>query len=97
MTNKEIILRESVALANAGIIKITSEGLPEVIHTFQGWKERGYIVRKGEHARAAFTIWKQGKGKTTTDENGEEITAHGHMFMKRAFFFTRDQVEPITT
>ena len=95
MTNREIIARESFALAQAGIIGTTPEGLPEALHTFQGWKERGYIVKKGEHARASFVIWKQGKGKTTTDENGDEITTGGRMFMKKSFFFTREQVTPI--
>ena len=32
--------------------------MPELIHTYQKWKELGYQVRRGEKAIAKFPIWK---------------------------------------
>lgn len=98
MTNNEIIFRTAEALAAAGKIKRDTEtGLPEELHTFAAWKAAGYTVKRGEHATAVIDIWKQGKAREKTNENGETITIPAKMFMKTAYFFTRSQVEPITT
>ena len=105
MTNAQIILSNSIKLMEDGILKgsgilatvTDSEGntkqieLPETIHTFAAWKSLGYIVKKGQKAKAAFTIWKYAESKKQNDE--EE--AEGRMFMKTAHFFTKDQVEKI--
>lgn len=112
MTNAQIIFNESMELMKAGIIGTTGRSFeatnedgekvtiyePEPIHTFSAWKERGRVVKKGEHAKAAFTIWKAGKGKAKEeDANADGETAESvKMFMKKAFFFTMDQTEPIT-
>ena len=48
-------------------------------------------MKKGQKAKAAFTIWKYAESKKQNDE--EE--AEGRMFMKLAHFFTADQVEKI--
>ena len=103
MTNGEIILRESLELLKKGILKPTgrmmvvelpdgsTQQIPEVepIHTYNGWKELGYQVRKGQKAKAAFTIWKySGKKDEETGEQGD-----GHCFLKKSFWFTMDQVE----
>ena len=111
MTNEKIILHASMELMEQGIIKGSGEffqttipdeegnmvektiEMPEPIHTFQKWKELGYSVMKGQKAKASFMIWKY-SSKTKEDENGEEIE-DSRMFMKKAFFFTFDQVEPI--
>lgn len=105
MTNAQIIFNASLTLMEEGILKgsgimatITDENgeqkqieLPETIHTFAAWKSLGYIVKKGQKAKAAFTIWKYAESKKQNDE--EE--AAGRMFMKTAHFFTADQVEKI--
>lgn len=105
MTNAMIILHESLRLMEQGILKGSGEyaeienadgtketiELPEAIHTFNGWKERGYSVKKGEKSKIKFTIWKC-SAKKATDENGEE-SEKTSMFMKLAAFFTKDQVE----
>lgn len=65
---------------------------PEAIHTYGGWKELGYQVKKGEKAKASFTIWKYVKPKKK-DENEEE--PESRMFMTKASFFTIDQTEKI--
>ena len=104
MTNGEIIFRESLNLVKAGVLKTTGRVFcqelpdgskvevpePEPIHTYNGWKELGYQVKKGEKAKAAFMIWKyQGK---KDEETGEES---GRCWQRKAFWFTFDQVEKI--
>ena len=66
---------------------------PEAIHTYAVWKSLGYQVKKGEKAKASFTIWKCVKGKKE-EESDEE--PENKMFMTKAHFFTIDQVEKIT-
>ena len=107
MTNEAIIFENACKLMKDGVIGTTGRSVtvkttdggemtmlePEPIHTFQAWKELGYKVKKGEHAIAKFTIWKY-KSETIKNESGEDEES-GHMFMKLAHFFKRDQVEPL--
>ena len=106
ITNKEIIRQASLELMEQGILKPTgrtyiveladgsTQELPEIepIHTYNGWKELGYQVKKGEHAKAQFTIWKYSGKKD--EETGEQ--EDGRCFMKKAFWFTLDQVERVS-
>ena len=103
-------MNESINLLEAGIIKGTgrmfkatvvdadgneTEKLveePEAIHTYATWKQLGYQVKKGQKAKASFTIWKHVAGKKN-EETGEE--SESKMFMKKASFFTFEQVEKI--
>jgi hypothetical protein len=108
-TNAQIIFMNSLELMDAGTLKSTGRMFvvemedgtkkelpePQPIHTFAGWKARGYKVKKGEHAIAKFPIWKMGKGKIEKDENGEDVEKAGRMFMKLSFFFSPEQVEPM--
>lgn len=105
ITNAQIIMNESLRLMQEGILKPTGRVFvqelpdgntvelpePEPIHTYNGWKELGYQVKKGEHAKAQFTIWKY-HGKKD-EETGEEVDSR--CFLKKAFWFTMDQVEKI--
>lgn len=105
-TNTEIILRNSLELMKAGVLKPSGRMFireledgtqieipePEAIHTYNGWKDRGYQVRKGEHAKASFPIWKY-TGKKD-EETGEE--QDGHCFLKKSFWFTADQVDKVS-
>jgi hypothetical protein len=119
MTNAMIIFNESVRLMEEGKIKgtgkfITVENedgtkteleLPEELHTFQKWKELGYSVKKGEKAKATFSIWKHttkmlntNTGNAETDKMNQQINDQGgesKMFMKLSAFFTFSQVQPI--
>ena len=106
MTNSEIILRESLELMKQGVLKSTGQVLvyelpdgtkveipePEPIHTYNGWKDMGYQVKKGEHAIATFAIWKW-KGKKD-EETGEENG--GTCYQRKAFWFTAAQVEKLS-
>ena len=119
MTNAMIILNESIELMKQGVLKgtgqyITVESkdgkkeqleMPEGIHTFNGWKERGFTVKKGEKSKIKFPIWKYttkkldtDTGNTATDNMNAEINRQGgesNLFMKTAAFFTAEQVQPI--
>lgn len=112
MTNYQIILHQSIELMKSGAISgsgkficaehpdgtIEQIELPEEIHTFAAWKSRGYSVKKGEHAIAAFPIWKFAASARRSDSeeliNPDEQTPDGRMFMKTAYFFRACQVEP---
>ena len=105
MTNEQIILFNRIQLMKDGVIGTTGNQIcleddegnkeviyePEQIHTFMEWKRRGFSVKKGEKAVAQFTIWKHvtKKAKAESEEDEEK------MFMKRASFFSYEQVEPI--
>lgn len=110
MTNEQIIFIQRLKLAEAGTIGTTGRMIqvqnaagevktiaePEQIHTYSAWAASGYQVRKGEKARATFATWKQGKSRTVTDADGNEITKPGKMFLKESYFFTASQVDRIT-
>lgn len=114
MTNAAIIFSESVRLVEEGKLGTTGRMLkvqdaegniktvpePLPIHTFDEWKRMGLVVRKGEHALAAFPIWmfsesKRGKKtvKTDPENDGENAPDYGRYYMKNAFFFGPEQVE----
>lgn len=111
MKNTEIIFKQRMNLMKQGIIKPTDaffvvetkdgekkkQPVPEELHTFGGWRERGYSVKKGEKHIAEFVIWKAKKGKaedkdSEKTEDGEENT---RLFLKNAFWFSASQVEPL--
>lgn len=109
MTNEMIILNERIVLMEQGILKGTGIkiivedengnkkelDMPEEIHTYQRWKLLGYQVKKGQKAKAQFPIWKytQGKKKDMTEEEAQK---KGYCFMKKASWFTREQVEEVS-
>ena len=67
--------------------------IPEVeeIHTYEGWKQLGYQVKKGEHAIAKFSIWKYVKDKKKDDEE----VGKSFCFLKMSSFFKRTQVDKV--
>ena len=88
ITNNEIVMAAWLELVAAGIIDES-----ETIHTFDYWKKCGYIVKRGEKAITALTIWKHST-KTITHDDGSTEEA-GRLFMKKAYFFASHQVEKI--
>lgn len=86
MTNAEIIMRESLELAEQGILATTEAtftdengeevtlNVPEEIHTFDQWKKSGRIVKYGEHAIAKFAVWSPTKKtQKMLDENDGKV------------------------
>ena len=118
MTNDTIILNARLDLMEKGVIKgsgkfaeiINGNGeleeieLPEEIHTFKEWNERGYRIRRGSHAVATIYIWKfkdkerKAKEKAASAiDNAASIVRDNTDFVKvKAFFFSQSQVEPAT-
>lgn len=84
ITNANIIQQAWASLVMDGIIKPDEE-----IHTFQGWKDRGYMVKRGEHAITRLTIWKYAGKKDKESEEEKD----GHCFLKNSCFFATSQVE----
>ena len=113
MTNEQIIFGEAQRLAEEGKIAYTGREYimtlddgteitvkeTEDIHTFNGWKERGMKVKKGEHAVAKFIIWKHSsRGMMEVPQKDGEVALvpdKGKMFMKLSAFFSASQVEPM--
>lgn len=90
MKNAEIISLATAELVAEGKLKLDG-GIPEEIHTFEGWKSKGYGVRKGEKSDIRITIWKHGT-KKTKDKDGN-VTASESIFLKESAFFRRSQVD----
>jgi len=68
-------------------------GITEPVHTFAYWKQIGFNVRRGEHALMKIYIWKGIQHETKSPEGP---TVEDIIFMKKAAFFGRSQVEPIS-
>ena len=104
MTNAQIVMNNALELLDRGILKpsgrmfvqVMPDGSqmeipePEVIHTYSGWKHRGFQVRKGQRAVARFPIWHH-SGKVD-EETGIES---GACYQKMASWFTAEQVERV--
>lgn len=92
ITNNQIVAAAWLELVAAGAI---SEN--ETIHTFDYWRDYwrkcGYTVKRGEKAITALMIWKHST-KTITHDDGSTEEA-GRLFMKKAYFFSTNQVEKI--
>ena len=109
LTNTQIILQNSLQLMEQGVLKGSGKmavqelpdgtkvqiELPEVIHTYQTWKSLGFQVKKGQKAKASFTIWRYIGKQVQNEESGELETVDGKCIPKKASWFTFDQVERI--
>ena len=104
MTNNMIVFWERVKLMEEGILSGTGEfvtaedkdgnkkhlEIPEEIHTYARWKQMGYQVQKGQKAISQIVIWKH---TTKENEDGEQ---ESKIFMKKASFFKKAQVDKIS-
>jgi hypothetical protein len=99
MTNEQVIMNMRVRLMNSRVIGTTGNKMewvdrdgviteidePAEIHTYVGWKRRGYQVPKGTKAKVFIPIWNY-----LTDEEGNTV-----MMQRNAPFFLPNQVEKI--
>ena len=83
MTNNQILEQVTAQAVESGIINES-----EQLHTFQHWKEYGYSVRKGEHAKVTTKLW-----KCTSRKKDDEEVQTDRWFMTKAFLFSSSQVE----
>ena len=105
MTNFQIIAN---AMIDSGLA--TKEMIAEIVknkqelplHTFADWKNRGYKIKKGEHAVMTAVIWKRKFKKKIIEDapvdlveefKDEEVEDTGNFVRTKAFFFREDQVE----
>ncbi len=110
MTNAQIILNARIELMEQGVIGSTGRYIslekddgsreiipePEEIFTYSAFLEQGYQVKKGQKAIASIEIWKHTDADIRKDKNsGDEVEVAEKMFKKTAYFFRRNQVEPI--
>ena len=68
---------------------------PEMINTFQGWKENGMQVQKGQKALFATKTWIPSKNKKTKRKEDDEENEKLNFWAKKTSLFTIDQVAPI--
>lgn len=99
MKNEEVIMQTRVNLMNNRVIGTTGRKMewhdrdgvvieidePAEIHTYTGWKQRGFQVPKGTKCKVFIPIWNY-----VTLEDGTTT-----MMQRNAPFFTPEQVEKI--
>ena len=69
------------------------EGLPYIdCKTFNGWKEVGFKVRKGEKSKLEGIVWLH---PITKNELGEEEELDESIYPKIYHLFHKSQIEPI--
>jgi hypothetical protein len=68
------------------------EGVPYLdCKTYQGWRENGFNVKKGEKSRITGLTWIRADGKEES-ELEEDEDKRGHVFPKSYHLFHRSQV-----
>ena len=94
MTNFQLIANAAIAdglYTREEIIAHLEERGELPLHTFAEWKNRGFTVRKGEHAKLTCQIWKpRTKKEAAPEDDGEKQSG---FYLAKAFFFTEEQVE----
>ena len=103
--NESIIISAAVDAATAGKITLTHQELFGMVfgnapnyHTYDAWKSRGYIVKRGEHAAFTARVWKytERRGELTaeqadtintiiTNADGSEFAHEGDETVSRKF------------
>lgn len=69
------------------------EGLPYIdCKTFNGWKDAGFKVKKGEKSKIKGIVWMH---PTSKDDNGETTENEDVLFPKLYHLFHTSQVEEI--
>lgn len=72
--------------------------LPYVdVLTFEGWKAKGYKVKKGEKAIAHGITWIGAKSQEETENQESDSEAKASLYPKTYYVFGKHQVEPINS
>ena len=98
--NNAAIIRAGIA---AGVFKpaemerFVLSGIMPDYHTFDAWKQSGYMVRKGEKCAFKAVIWKYTDKNPDTEEETEntELKPGPDFIHKIAYMFGADQVDKI--
>ena len=88
---------EAGAYSLADIKAYLTRGIMPAFHTFNEWKNCGYIVNKGQRAAFKAYIWKHidasAEPEEATEEAADEAKEAAPDFIRKvAFFFGKDQV-----
>lgn len=101
MTNFQLIANAAIGeglYTQEEAIAILEENGELPLHTFAEWKKRGFVVRRGEHAKLTTQIWRyKGKGKQTVEVSEDDEKNARNFYLTKAFFFTAEQVEQMVT
>ena len=92
MTNFKIIMNSAIQngiFTQQQIENFLSKNTHPPIFTYQEWQKQGFQVKKGEKAKMTCEIWMPKKQTQEEIENNEEK----EFFVKKAYFFTQEQVE----
>ena len=93
MTNEQIIYDYATQVAELFTVPQAEQLLKKLgelpLHTFQGWKKRGFIVKKGEKSAHCLKLWKMCKPKKDSDSDSSK------MYLVKSYLFTEKQVEPL--
>ena len=93
MKNEEIIAKIAISsgtFTEEEVGKMIAAGQDIPLHTFNGWRDRGMTVRKGEHG-IECKLWKLKNKKQTEDEG--PAGSEGQYYLTKCYLFTEDQVE----
>ena len=71
-----------------------ANNINEEVHTYVGWKNRGHVVRKGEHALFKTKIWLMTKENVEVEEGVFEWC--DRFVMTQAAFFGESQVTKLS-
>ena len=85
MTNEEIIARKAIyegLFSEEEIIRRITNDEDIPLHTNQGWKERGYTVKKGEKG-VVCRLWRR----------RDSSSGQTQFYQTKSLLFRRDQVE----
>lgn len=66
------------------------------LHTFAGWKARGYSVKKGEHSSIETCLWnfkKPAKKRKSDEDEEKDCKPKSRFVFSKSYLFTIDQVE----
>lgn len=75
--------------------------LPKEIHTFKGWRNKGYTVKRGEKSLLQFPVWVKTKPKKKKADEEESENENGKIrknsfYLKNSYWFSIDQCEPLS-
>ena len=99
MNNEQIIYEIAVGLFGEEVTEKMLEDYGEIpLHTLQGWKLRGFKVKKGEKGLES-RLWKK-KNRKKEQESGDssiqedaDNTANRDFYLCKSYLFRADQVE----
>lgn len=89
----ELVKQQKAASVNDALVLIYAMQGHDEVHSFNQWKELGYVVKKGEKA---LLLWGEPR-KGLKQEKQQDNEKDEFKFFPLAYVFSNKQVEPLTT